>query len=152
MRRLEIPVYGKQAEAVASREFLTAFIGGRGCGKTVVGNVDIFSVASDGEPYLAVSPDSNVVRETTLPEALDLATRAGIYIRHVTSPVPKLWFKTRDGGEATTVFRSGEKPDKLRGGSYAGAWIDEATVVSEEAFNLVIPTLRFRVGARAGGH
>ena len=104
----------------------------------------MFLQAEDGEPFLSVAPDSNVSRETVLVEALAISKRAGIYIRHITTPVPKLWFRTQDGGTATIVFRSGEKPDKLRGGSYAGLTIDEATVVNKEAFELSIATLRFK--------
>jgi predicted phage terminase large subunit-like protein len=46
------------------------------------------------------------------------------------------------------IFRSGEDPDKLRGPNISGIWLDEASVMDEEVFNICIG--RLREGGRAG--
>lgn len=139
-----VPIYRKQATFVDGNEWLTAFFGGRGVGKTWIGSYRIQRRARRGEPYMCISPDAGVVHETTFPTFIDVAKQTGCYIRDVKSPYPRVWWRTNDGGVADIVFRSGEVPKKLRGGSYAGLWIDEATVVVEEAFDVAIATLRHK--------
>ncbi len=139
-----LPIYEKQARFRASKAKLKVFVGGRGTGKTYVGGVEIAMEAKDGEPWVCVSPDNNVIRETTFPTFLDIVRKTGQYIRDVSSPMPRITFATRDGGTANLVFRSGEAPEKLRGGSYAGAWLDEASVMSQAVYDLIRPTLRHR--------
>jgi len=139
-----LPIYEKQARFRASQAKLRGFIGGRGTGKTYIGGVDIAMRAESDEPWVCVSPDNNVIRETTFPTFLDIVRKTGQYLRDVMSPMPRITFTTCDGGRATLVFRSGEAPEKLRGGSYAGAWLDEATVMSQAVYDLIRPTLRHR--------
>jgi predicted phage terminase large subunit-like protein len=113
-------------------------------GKTFIGALDILMSAKRDQPWVCVSPDNNVIRETTFPMFSELAIRTGQFIREVKSPMPRITFRTLDGGIANIVFRSGEAPEKLRGGNYAGAWLDEATVMREEVYKLLRPTLRWR--------
>lgn len=137
-------VYGKQAQYLRSNEFTTGFVAGRGGGKTHVGAVKVVVSAKNGEPWMAVSPDSGVIKETTLPTFLDVCRQYGRYISHVQSPYPKVVFRTNDGGVANIVMRSGEKPDKLRGPNKAGLWLDEASVMSQDVFNVGIAVLRHK--------
>lgn len=139
-----IPIYKKQADFVTSTEWLSGFCGGRGTGKTWIGSYRIQDEAKDGDPWMCVSPDAGVVHETTLPTFIDVAKLTGRYVRDVKSPYPRVWWRTRDRGLASIVFRSGEVPSKLRGPSKAGLWIDEASVVSKEAFDVAIATLRHK--------
>jgi len=120
------------------------FCAGRGSGKTETGADLVLSIARAGEPWIAVSPDSNVVMDTTYPVFQSLAKERRRWIRGVKSPIPRAFFRTNDGGVANLVFKSGERPDKLRGPSKAGLWIDEASVVSQEAFTTVLPVLRWK--------
>lgn len=139
-----IPIYRKQNDFCESREWLTGFCGGRGTGKTWIGSYNIQNRARRDEPWMCVSPDAGVVHETTLPTFIEVAKATGRYIRDVKSPYPRVWWKTRDKGIASIVFRSGEVPAKLRGPSKAGLWIDEASVVSKEAYDVAIATLRYK--------
>lgn len=143
-RILPFPIYRKQADFAALRTWMRAFCGGRGVGKTHIGAHCIQSAAKAGEQFTALSPDAGVVRETTFPVFEEVARAKGIYVRHVLSPYPRTWWRTRDGGVASIVFRSAEVPDKLAGPSKAGLWIDEASLVSRAAFDIVIPTLRYK--------
>lgn len=139
-----LPIYEKQARFRRARQKLRGFVGGRGTGKTFIGAQDVLMSAKDGEPWVCVSPDNNVIRETTFPTVIDIARKTGQLLKETLSPMPRITFRTLDGGTATLVFRSGEKPEKLRGGNYAGAWLDEATVMSKAVYDLIRPTLRFR--------
>lgn len=139
-----IPVYSKQADFVHLSTWLRGFCGGRGTGKTWIGAFGVQSSGKDGQSYTAVSPDSGVVMETTFPTFEEIARDTGRFIRKVLSPYPKIWWRTADRGMASIVFRSAEKPDKLAGASKAGLWFDEASLISREAFDIAIPTLRHK--------
>lgn len=139
-----VPVTAKQASFLSSEDWLTAFCAGRGAGKTRVGAHFICKHAKDGDPWMAVSPDSGVVTETTLPTFLEVSRLLGCYVDHKLSPYPRVKFRTRDGGQAEVVFRSGEKPKKLHGSNKAGLWIDEASLQHKDVFLDAIPTLRWR--------
>lgn len=139
-----VNIYRKQADFATSKQWLTGFCGGRGTGKTWIGSFAIQQKAKRDEPWMCVSPDAGVVHETTLPTFIEVARDTGVYVRDVKSPYPRVWWKTRDKGIASIVFRSAEVPGKLRGPSKAGLWIDEASVVGKEAFDVAIATLRYK--------
>lgn len=139
-----LPIYGKQAEFRQSTEKLRAFIGGRGTGKTYIGAAAIALDSKADEACVCVAPDYGVAIETSFPTFIEFTKKTGQYISDVKSPFPRVIFRTTDGGRASLVFRSGEKPEKLRGGNYARAWLDEATVMKKEVYDLIRPTLRWR--------
>lgn len=122
--------------------WLRGYVGGRGAGKTRIGAVDVQRRAKPGDSWMIVSPDNNMIRETTLPTFLEVAEFTGQYIKHVTSPAPRVTFATRWGGVATAEFKGAEKPQKLRGSNRSGVWFDEASIICEEAFQLGIATCR----------
>jgi predicted phage terminase large subunit-like protein len=139
-----LPIYGKQAEFRQSDSKLRAFIAGRGTGKTYIGASTVALDAHTDESWVCVAPDYGVAIETSFPTFIDFTKKTGQYISDVRSPFPRVVFRTMDGGKASLVFRSGEKPEKLRGGNYAGAWLDEATVMRKDVYDLIRPTLRWR--------
>lgn len=113
-------------------------------GKTRIGAIDVILRARNGESWLAVSPDSSVILETTWPTFVEVAKEVGTFIKGVKSPYPKATFHTLDGGVAEAVFRSGENPEKLRGPSKAGLWLDEASVMVEDVFLIGLAVLRHK--------
>lgn len=120
-------------------------MGGRGVGKTEVGAHYILKHARSGEPWLVVSPDYNVIDDTTWPTFERVARQSGQWVRGIKSPTPRAWFRPIGGGtHCQVVFRSAEKPDKLRGGNWSGIWFDEASIMLHEAFLYSIPALRWR--------
>lgn len=139
-----VPIYRKQADFIDSTAWLTGFFGGRGTGKTWAGSYCVQRRARNGEPWMGISPDAGVVHETTLPTFIEVAKETGVFVRDVKSPYPRVWWRTHDNGIASIVFRSAEVPGKLRGPSKAGLWIDEASVVAKEAFDVSIATLRHK--------
>jgi predicted phage terminase large subunit-like protein len=137
-----IPISRPQQQVIESPAWLTGFVAGRGAGKTVVGAIRILRTARAGQPWMAVSPDYNMIRQTTLPTFIASAKRSGQYLEHVTTPTPRVTFRTLDGGIAEIVFKGAEKPDKLRGASVAGIWFDEASIISKAAFDIAIACCR----------
>lgn len=141
---LPLPLSPKQVAFANSDAWLTGYVGGRGSGKTWVGAYTINKKAKGGDSWMCVSPDAGVASETTFPTFLDVTKTLGTYVSHKLSPYIKVKFRTRDGGIATIVFRSGEKPKKLHGSSMAGLWIDEASLQHPDVFLDAIPTLRHK--------
>lgn len=135
----------KQAEFDRLQTHIKGFVGGRGVGKTEVGAHYLLKHAQPGDPALVVSPDYNVIQDTTWPTFQRVAEQTGQWLHGVKSPTPRAWFRPLRGGEpCLVVFRSAEKPDKLRGGSWALIWYDEASIMCHEAFTYSIPALRWR--------
>jgi len=120
-------------------------VGGRGVGKTEVGAHYLLQYGQPGDPLLVVSPDYNVIQDTTWPTFQRVAEQTGQWIRGIKSPSPRAWFRPLGGGEpCLVVFKSAENPDKLRGGNWAMIWFDEASIMAHEAFTYTIPALRWR--------
>ncbi len=143
-RTSPVMVYQKQLDFIQSKVFATGFVGGRGTGKTKVGCIYILFNSRDQDEVVAVSPTYGVIDDTTLPNFLDTARHCGRLIRYKQSPTPRAWFKTSDNGQAEIAFKSGEDPEKLRGPSKSMLWLDEASVMHEDVFNLGIPILRHK--------
>lgn len=141
---LPVPFYQQQADFLSSRAWMRGFVGGRGTGKTFVGSHVVRKEAKHKEPWLAVSPDAGVAMETTYPSFLEMTEALGIFVQTKLTPYPKIWFRTHDHGVASILFRSAEKPEKLRGGNYAGVWFDEASFQPFESFERTIATLRWK--------
>lgn len=139
-----IPVSAAQKLVLESESWLTGMVTGRNGGKTKCGAVKILRESRDGEPGMVVSPDANMIRETTLPTFVDTAQYTGQYISHVTTPTPRVHYRSIDGGVASCVFKGAEKPDKLRGASVARLWIDEASIISKAAFEIAIACCRHK--------
>lgn len=139
-----IPISRPQKKFRESTAWMTGFVAGRGAGKSKIGCIHISQVAKRGEPWMAISPDNNMIRETTLPTFIETVRFSGQYINHVTSPTPRCWFRTRDKGIAELVFKGAEVPDKLRGPSKAGLWFDEASIIHKDAFDIAIACCRYK--------
>jgi hypothetical protein len=113
LRLRPIPIWSKQQEFRQSKAWIRGFFAGRGAGKTKIGAIDILRRSRAGDPCMAISPDSNVIRDTTLPTFIETARATGQYVRDVVSPVPKVWFYCEDGGLADLIFKSAETPSTL---------------------------------------
>lgn len=147
-RKQSLFLSDKQADFLALVKHRAAkivgFVAGRGSGKTEIGAYTVLELARNGEPWMIVSPDNNVIRETTLPSFCRVAEELGQLESVVTSPTPRAWFKTTDQGRAEVVFKGAEKPEKLRGSNKAGLWFDELSVMAQDAFLMALPVLRWK--------
>jgi predicted phage terminase large subunit-like protein len=137
-----IKIYNKQQLFYELDCQIQGFVGGRGIGKTKIGCIKMIYLAKNKQPWMVISPDANVIEDTTWPCFEETAQELGVWKKGVRSPVHRAWIKTFDGGETNILFRGAEKPEKLRGPSKAGLWFDEASIMAKEAYLYAIPCLR----------
>lgn len=136
-----LPCYEQQSMFRSSEAPIRGFVGGRGCGKTRIGWVDLVMRAKSGRLYLVVSPTYVVMRLTTWRTAKQIGKELGIIV-DTNETQHSMRIKTRDGGEAEVVFRSADNPDSLRGPNAAGAWLDEGSLMAPEVLPMVKACLR----------
>jgi PBSX family phage terminase large subunit len=126
-----------QAEFVDCQETISGFVGGRGTGKTTIGAYKLLTRAEPEMSYAVVTPTYPMMRDASLKSFLDLGRRFN-YIRefHKTDMIAVL------GNGAHILFRSADTPDRLRGPNLSGVWLDEASQMKREAFEIVVASLR----------
>ncbi len=149
-------VHAAQLRFLTSQALYRGFVGGRGAGKSWVGAYDLLKRARRGRTYLIASPTSVLMQDTTFPTFKALAQDLGIwgpvtveYLKEAVftptgeaqvkmTPYPTVALTTG----ATIRFRTAEDPEKLRGPNLSGVWLDEASLMLHEAFNVAIACLR----------
>ena len=114
-----------------------AFIGGRGAGKTFSGAVAAMQEAGRQScPGMCVAPTYPNLRDYVIPEFMK---RAGGLV--------KKYNKADNDAEllngSKVMFRSGDKPDSLRGPTLAWVWLDEPRNMAYEVWQIVIACLRW---------
>lgn len=86
---------------------------------------------------MIVAPTYPMLRDATLRTFLELSRSANILVNFKAGDmVAKL------RGERTILFRSGENPDRLRGPNLGWFMLDEAAMLSDEVWNIMIGRLR----------
>lgn len=113
------------------------FTGGRGAGKSYVGSYDLIRRAKAGKLYMVAAPTYPMLRDSSLRSFVDMARRLN-FLREVS----KGDMRAILGNGAEILFRSADDPERLRGPNLSGAWIDEASLVHRDAFDIVIACLR----------
>ena len=129
-----------QADFCQSDALYRGFVGGRGSGKTHAGCYDLIRRGRHGATYLIGSPTAVLMHDITWPKFQAVARDLGVWDPssvHV-SPYPTVRLRTG----ATVRFRTAEDPEKLRGPDLSGVWLDEASLMDEQAFNVAIGCLR----------
>lgn len=141
-RRRFVKIYNKQQLFFNLDCSIQGFVGGRGIGKTKIGCIKLIYAARKKQPWMVISPDANVIEDTTWPCFEETAQELGVWVRGVRHPIHKAWIKTFDGGMTNVVFKGAERPEKLRGSSKAGIWFDEASIMPNKAYLYAMPCLR----------
>jgi PBSX family phage terminase large subunit len=136
-----------QHEFHHSQALYRGFVGGIGSGKSYVGAYDLLrrAMSEDGRGrlYMVISPTYTVLQDATMRTIYQIADELEITKEKWKQP-PRLVLS--NGSEI--IFRSGDDPDKLRGPNLSGIWMDEASLMEEEVFNICIG--RLREGGRMG--
>jgi predicted phage terminase large subunit-like protein len=135
---LKVQLHKEQKRFRESKAAYRGFVGGRGSGKSFVGALDML-VRSSTKPgtYLAVAPTYPMLRDGSLQTFQELGKRLTLLQSfHKGEMVATL----TNGSKV--LFRSADEPDRLRGPNLSGAWLDEASLMDREAFNVVIACLR----------
>jgi predicted phage terminase large subunit-like protein len=116
------------------------FCGGVGAGKTFAGAIEVINQPA-GSLGIAVSPTYTMLKDTTLRTFLELYEHSGM-IQSFNRTDMSMTLK----GNRTILWRSADKPEKLRGINAGWAWMDEAAFCEEEAYSVILGRLRRRPG------
>ena len=141
-KRIEIVYqpHPKQFEFHENPAKFRLFLGGVGSGKTVAGAMELLRQAlqQPGSLWVVVAPSYTMLRDSSLRTFLTFTPEALIPYFNRTL----LWMKLLNGSEI--LWRSADQPEKLRGLTIAGFWIDEAALVEEKTFLILQARLRQR--------
>lgn len=135
--QIQVDVHPAQQGFLNSQALYRGFVGGRGCGKSFIGALDVVLRAQPGRLYGVYAPTFPMMRDATLRSFMATARRLN-YLRD---------FKRGDiiitlGNGAEVMFRSLDDPERARGPNISGAWMDEASLVPRSAFDIIIASLR----------
>lgn len=130
-----LDLYDTQAEFVLDTHRLSAFVAGRGAGKTYCGAVKALSHAREPGVGLIIAPTYTMLRDVDWRTTLEL-WRPWLASENNTAMTMRL----TTGAEV--LFRSADNADRLRGLTASWAWIDEAALCSRETWDIVLATLR----------
>jgi phage terminase large subunit-like protein len=138
VRQKTIRLHSTQAAFRWSQTLYRGFVGGRGSGKSWVGAYDLLRRAKPGRTYLVGSPTSILMADTTFPTfkaiAQDLLAVGSIKL----SPYPNIQL----ANGAMIRFRTMEDPERARGPNLSGVWLDEASLMAKETYDICIASLR----------
>jgi predicted phage terminase large subunit-like protein len=114
-----------------------AFVGGVGSGKSWCGAYDLIRRAQPGRQYMVAAPTYVMLRDASLRS----------FMAHAKDLNFLKEFRKADmvavlGNGAEVLFRSADSPDRLRGPNLSGVWMDEASIVGKDAFDVLIGRLR----------
>src|SRR5262245_44720572 len=140
VRTQTVKLHAIQSAFRRSEARYRGFVGGRGSGKTWAGAYDLIRRARKNHTYLIASPTSVLMQDITVPKFRALASDLGVWqepnVRCTPYPTARLttgsWVR----------FRTAEDPDKLRGPDLSGIWLDEASLMHEDAWNVALGSLR----------
>jgi predicted phage terminase large subunit-like protein len=136
-----VRLHPAQAAFLRSEALFRAFCGGIGSGKSWAGAYDLARRARDGRLYMVCAPTYAMLADATFRMFLQVAGEdLGIIdpgdVKRSAPPSIRL----RTGAEV--LFRSADEPDRLRGPNLSGVWLDEASLMPQDAFAVTIGRLR----------
>lgn len=132
-----IQIHTKQADFLDSDATFRAFCGGRGVGKSFIGAYDLLKRARPERLYMAVAPTYTMLEDAAWRAFIQIATDLR-FLRDVNQQRHRVTL----GNGAEVIFRTGDEPERLRGPNLSGLWLDEASVMSREVYEIGIACLR----------
>lgn len=136
-RRVTIRLHPIQAAFRRSDAVYRAMTGGVGSGKSWVGAYDLIRRAQPNRLYMVVAPTYPMLRDASLRTFMEHA-RSLDYLRSFNKSEMAVVL----GNGAEVLFRSADDPDRLRGPNLSGVWMDEASLMRREAYDVLIGRLR----------
>jgi predicted phage terminase large subunit-like protein len=128
-----------QAAYRRSDALYRGFVGGIGSGKSWVGAYDLIRRARRDRLYLAVAPTYTLLADATIRTFLEIARELGVVrAEDVRRQPPSV--KLTTGAEI--LFRSADDPDRLRAMNLSGVWLDEASLMPRDVYDVLIGRLR----------
>ena len=136
MEDIEIALHPVQLAFFSSTSTYRGYVGGRGSGKSFVGAVDLLCRASTRRGLYGIyAPTYPLLRDATLRTFMDVA---GPYIGQYNKAEGVIYLS----GGSEIITRSLDDPEKARGPNMSGAWLDEASLVVRDAYDIIIAALR----------
>jgi hypothetical protein len=117
-----------------------AFVGGVGSGKTRAGVVEVLRMPGSSRGCV-VAPTYRMLQDATIHTFLEVTEQAGVLKDYKKSDMTAL---LHNGTEI--LFRSCDDPDKLRGPNLGWFWLDEAAMMPQMVWDLMIGRLRLGPG------
>jgi len=136
---IEIEATGPQYRFLRSPARYRAFVAGVGSGKTYAGVLASLVACQRAERGAIVAPTYPMLKDVVLPTFRDLAAE-GID----TLNKADLYADMTNGNRV--LFRSADKPERLRGMNLGWAWVDEAALIDEETWDILLGRLRLDPG------
>ena len=135
--RKTIRLHPIQAAFRRSDATYRAMTGGIGSGKSWVGAYDLIRRARPGRLYMVVAPTYPMLRDASLRSFLSIARDLDFVQSFNKSEMSIIL-----GNGAEVLFRSADNPDRLRGPNLTGAWLDEASLMHRDVYDVMIGRLR----------
>ena len=123
-----------------------AFIGGVGSGKTFAGCAEILDADYAGKVGAVVAPTYRMMMDATLRTFLTICETARRQGATLLENLNKSEMVAELTNGTTVLFRSADKPDRLRGPNLAFFYLDEAAMMNRLAWDVMIGRLRERPG------
>ncbi|HUV74197.1 MAG TPA: phage terminase large subunit [Anaerolineae bacterium] len=117
-----------------------AFVGGVGSGKTYAGVLEILR-QPEGTRGAVIAPTYRMLMDATLDTLMKIFDRAGIIENWSKS---EMRLTTVHGTDI--IFRSGDDPEKLRGPNLGWFFLDEAAMMPELVWDIMLGRLRLDPG------
>ena len=136
---IEIEATGPQYQFLRSPARYRAFVAGVGSGKTYAGVLASLVACQRAERGAIVAPTYPMLKDVVLPtfreiaeDGIDTLNKADLYAEM--------------GNGSKVLFRSADKPERLRGTNLGWAWVDEAALVGEDTWDILLGRLRLDPG------
>jgi len=136
---MEIDATVPQGRFLLSDARYRAFIAGVGSGKTYAGVLATLQACERSERGAVVAPTYPMLKDVVLPTFQDLAAP---YI----NTLNKADLYADLHADTRVLFRSADKPERLRGTNLGFAWVDEAALVDETTWEVLLGRLRLDPG------
>ena len=137
MAKLTLDLHAAQDAFLNSNALYRGFVGGRGSGKSFSGACDLLLRAQDDRLYGVYAPTYPMLRDSSWRAFLDMGKRLR-FIRAVNRTEMRITL----GNGAEVIFRSVDDPERARGPNLSGAWLDEASLMEQDAYTIIIACLR----------
>lgn len=115
-------------------------MGGIGSGKTFAGVVQLLNTKPNSTT-MVLSPTYSQMRDSSFKLFQEIYGESGLIESH-----HKTEMETKISGNRTILWRSADRPDRLRGSNLNYCWIDEASFVEEEMISVMLGRLRREPG------
>jgi predicted phage terminase large subunit-like protein len=136
---LRVDLHAAQQAFLDSDALYRGFVGGRGAGKSYIGALDLHLRAQDDRLYGVYAPTYPMLRDSSWRSFLDIGRQLR-FIRNINRTEMRVTL----GNGAEVIFRSVDDPERARGANLSGAWLDEASLMHQDAYAIIIACLRER--------